>query len=109
MINLSQTAAREITRLKSKYSNPNAFFRLGVESRGCCDLSYTMAFEDSIAPEDAVYESEGIQVAIDPFQLPYLGDLTLDYSEDLMGGGFRFHNPNAAQTCSCGNSFSVRE
>jgi iron-sulfur cluster assembly protein len=33
----------------------------------------------------------------------------LDYSEDLMGGGFRFHNPNAAQSCSCGNSFSIKE
>ncbi|MEG4807996.1 iron-sulfur cluster assembly accessory protein [Microcoleus sp. F8-D3] len=109
MIHLSKTAATEVTRLKSKHSNPNALFRLGVESSGCSGLSYTMAFDDAPAPEDAVCESEGISVAIDPQHLKYLNELTLDYSEDLMGGGFRFHNPNAAQSCSCGNSFSVKE
>jgi iron-sulfur cluster assembly accessory protein len=109
MIHLSKTAAQEVKRLKSKHPNSNALFRLGVESIGCSGLSYTMAFEDTPTPEDAVCESEGIQIAIDPQQLKYLNELTLDYSEDLMGGGFRFHNPNAAQSCSCGNSFSARE
>ncbi|MBE9183192.1 iron-sulfur cluster assembly accessory protein [Microcoleus sp. LEGE 07076] len=109
MIHLTQTAATEVKRLKSKHSNPNAFFRLGVESIGCSGLSYTMGFEDAPGPEDAVCESEGVRVAIDPQHLKYLDELTLDYSEDLMGGGFRFHNPNAAQSCSCGNSFSAKE
>jgi iron-sulfur cluster assembly accessory protein len=109
MIHLSKTAAMEVTRLKSKYPNPNALLRLSVESSGCSRLSYTMGFEDAIDPEATVCESEGIQIAIDPQHLKYLNELTLDYSEDLMGGGFRFHNPNAAQSCSCGNSFSPRE
>ncbi|MCW6050306.1 iron-sulfur cluster assembly accessory protein [Microcoleus sp. A2-C5] len=109
MINLSKTAATEVKRLKSKYRSPNALFRLGVESSGCSGLSYTMAFDDAPAPGDAVCESEGVQVAIDPQHLKYLNELTLDYSEDLMGGGFRYHNPNAAKSCSCGNSFSARE
>ena len=109
MIHLSKTAATEVTRLKSKHSHPDALLHLGVESSGCSGLSYTMGFDDTIAPSATVCESEGIQIAIDPQQLKYLNELTLDYSEDLMGGGFRFHNPNAAQSCSCGNSFSVRE
>ncbi|MEG3857694.1 HesB/IscA family protein [Microcoleus sp. herbarium12] len=108
MIHLSKTAALEINRLKSKHSHPNALFRLGVESSGCSGLSYTMAFDDAPVPEDTLCESEGVQVAIDPQHIKYLNELTLDYSEDLMGGGFRFHNPNAAQSCSCGNSFSAR-
>ena len=65
MIHLSKTAATEVTRLKSKHPNPNALFRLGVESSGS-GLSYTMAFDDAPAPEDAVCESEGIEVAIPP-------------------------------------------
>jgi Iron-sulfur cluster assembly accessory protein len=109
MIHLSKTAALEVTRLKSKYPNPNALFHLGVESSGCSGLSYTMGFEDTIAPAATICESEGIQIAIDPQDLKYLNELTLDYSEDLMGGGFRFHNPNAAKSCSCGNSFSAKE
>ena len=44
---------------------------------------------------------------MDSLQLNYLNGLILDYSEDLMGGGFRFNNPNAKVACGCGNSFSV--
>ena len=91
MIHLSKTAAIEVTRLKSKYPNPNALFRLGVESSGCSGLSYTMAFDDGPAPEDAVCESEGISIAIDPQHLKYLNELTLDYSEDLMVGGIKIY------------------
>ena len=109
MIHLSKTAATEVKRLRSKHSHPDALLRLGVESSGCSGLSYTMGFDDAIAPEATVCESEGIQIAINPQQSKYLNELTLDYSEDLMGGGFRFHNPNAAKSCSCGNSFSARE
>jgi iron-sulfur cluster assembly accessory protein len=109
MIHLSKTAAQEVKRLKSKNPNSNVVFRLGVESIGCSGLSYTMKFDAATTPEDAVCESEGIQIAIDLQQLKYLNELTIDYSEDLMGGGFRFQNPNAAQNCSCGNSFAVKE
>ena len=109
MIHLSKTAATEVKRLRSKHSHPDALLHLGVESSGCSGLSYTMGFDDTIAPEATVCESEGIQIAIDPQQSKYLNELTLDYSEDLMGGGFRFHNPNAAKSCSCGNSFSANE
>lgn len=96
-------------RLKSKHPNPNALFRLGVQPTGCCGLSYTMAFDETLNPDDRVYESEGVKVAIAPQELKYLNGLTLDYSEDLMGGAFRFNNPNASQNCSCGNSFVLRE
>lgn len=108
MIHLSSAAVREVTRLKTKHANPNASFRLGIESSGCYGLSYAMSFDDTINPQDRVAESAGIQIVINSQDLPYLDGLTLDYSEDLMGGGFRFHNPNAAQNCSCGNSFTLR-
>jgi iron-sulfur cluster assembly accessory protein len=109
MIYLSKTAAQEVKRLKSKNPNSNVVFRLGVEAIGCSGLSYTMAFDGAPTPADTVCESEGIIIAIDPQHLKYLNELTIDYSEDLMGGGFRFDNPNAAQSCSCGNSFSAKE
>jgi iron-sulfur cluster assembly accessory protein len=67
-----------------------------------------MTFDENINPNDIVYESEGIKLVVDSQQLNYLDGLTLDYSEDLMGGGFRFHNPNASQNCSCGNSFTFK-
>lgn len=108
MIQISQAATREILRLSSRHQpHTSLFFRLGVESKGCCALSYTLNFESSIQPDDQLYSTESIQVVINTEQLKYLQGLILDYSEDLMGGGFRFHNPNAVQACSCGHSFNV--
>jgi iron-sulfur cluster assembly accessory protein len=106
MIHLSPAAVREIKRLKSKHENPNALFRLGVGAGGCAGLYYIMEFA-SVKPEDRICESSGIQVAVDGQSVKTLTGLTLDYSEDLMGGGFRFQNPNATASCGCGHSFST--
>jgi iron-sulfur cluster assembly accessory protein len=107
MIHLSQAALREVYRLRGKYSHPTAVFRLGVQPGGCSDLHYTLQFDLAALPEDHVWNCEGLQVVVDPQSLSYVDGLTLDYTEDLMGGGFRFHNPGAASYCGCGNSFSV--
>lgn len=107
MIQLSQTAISEVQRIKSKSPNSAALFRVSVQRGGCADWHYSLALEDVAAPNDRVFTCEGIEVVIDPDSWPYLAGLNLDYSEDLMGGGFRFHNPNAASSCGCGNSFSV--
>lgn len=110
MIQLSKAAIGEITRLKTKHQNPGkALFRLGVQPSGCSGISYTLAFDETVKPEDQVYDCNGIRVVVDSQSLTYINGLTLDYSEDMMGGGFRFHNPNATQSCGCGNSFSVAE
>jgi iron-sulfur cluster assembly accessory protein len=107
MIHLSLTAVRELHRIQSKQEGSPTWFRLKTGQGGCSPLSYEMEFVAAPLPEDERCECEGLQVAIDLDSLPYLEGLTLDYTEDLMGGSFRFHNPNAQQTCSCGNSFSV--
>lgn len=70
---------------------------------------YNMEFVAEPQPSDVRCEPMGLQVAIDADSVPQLDGLTLDYTEDLMGGGFRFHNPNATQICGCGNSFAVGE
>jgi iron-sulfur cluster assembly protein len=107
MLQLSQAAINEILRLKQKCQQPNAVFRLGVQPSGCSGMSYTLEFDENIGPEDELYNCNGIQVAIARTNTAFLNGLNLDYSEDLMGGGFRFHNPNATQSCGCGNSFSI--
>lgn len=107
MIQLSRTAISEVQRIKSKSSNPAALFRISVQRGGCADWYYTLMLADAATPADRVFTCEGIEVAIDPDSCLYLAGLNLDYSEDLMGGGFRFHNPNAVSSCGCGNSFSV--
>jgi iron-sulfur cluster assembly accessory protein len=109
MIHLSAAAASEIVRLRSRRKLPNLLFRLGIQPSHCLPLAYTIGFDDAVQPNDRVYECEGVQIVINQDTLPYVDGLVLDYSEDLMGGGFRFHNPNAVQNCGCGNSFAVAE
>lgn len=106
MIDLSPAAVREIKRLKSKLANPEMLFRLQVQSGGCSGFVYHMTFDVSNS-SDRIYESNGLNIVIDAQSNEYINDLKLDYSEDLMGGAFRFHNPKAIAVCGCGNSFST--
>lgn len=107
MIHLSTAAANEIRRLRSKQQNQNLLFRLQVLVGGCSGLFYDTTFDEAVKQGDRVYECSGITIVVDPQSLNYINDLKIDYSEDLMGGGFRFYNPNAINSCGCGNSFST--
>ncbi len=108
-IDLSETAAKEIKRLQTSRRKPNSRFRLAVKSGGCSGWFYTLELEEEQATKagERTYETQGISVVIDEQSYASVRGLKLDYSEDLMGGGFRFHNPNATTTCSCGLSFSL--
>jgi iron-sulfur cluster assembly protein len=74
-------------------------------------MSYHMDFEkeEQIAADDYVmnYAGEEFRLVCDPKSLLYLFGMKLDYSSALIGGGFQFHNPNAAESCGCGKSFGV--
>jgi iron-sulfur cluster assembly protein len=108
MIRLSTTAANEVKRLQSKRPDAqNGALRVSIQAQGCAGLSYELGFTEAVQADDRVFECENIQVVVNRNSLAYIDGLTLDYSEDLMGGSFRFHNPNAKQTCSCGHSFAV--
>lgn len=106
MIHLSQAAANEISRLQSK-QQPKTLFRLAVKAGGCSGLFYDMSFDETIKADDRIFDLNNLQVVIDSQSWNYINGLALDYSEDLMGGGFRFDNPQAMATCGCGNSFST--
>ncbi len=106
MIHLTQAAANEINRLKHSRQKDDGYFRLGVQAGGCCGWYYTLDLNENLQKGDRHYESEGISILVDEQSFPHLQELQLDYAEDLMGGGFRFHNPNASATCSCGLSFT---
>ncbi len=88
--------------------------RVGVRSGGCSGMSYTMDFigGNEINSDDKVYDyslssEQSFKVVCDPKSLLYIYGMQLDFSKDLIGGGFNFVNPNASQTCGCGSSFAV--
>lgn len=112
MIQISSAAATEIKRLQSSRGKTNSRFRLRVKTGGCFGLIYDMEIEDaknSFSPGDRLLEINGVTTVIDSESLTKVQGLKIDYSEDLMGGGFRFDNPNVSSTCSCGQSFTIKQ
>jgi iron-sulfur cluster assembly accessory protein len=107
MIQLSQSAVSEILRQRTKRQNSGLLLRLAVQSGGCLDAAYVIDFDITAQAQDQIYECGSIQVVVDSQSHSYLDGLVIDYTEDMMGGGFRFHNPNAVRSCGCGNSFEM--
>lgn len=106
MVALSQAAAREIQRIQTLRQQPDSCFRLAIKTGGCSGLYYALDLEAERQEGDRLYESNGISIVVDEQSSSYLQEIQLDYSEDLMGGGFRFYNPQATASCSCGHSFT---
>ncbi len=107
MINLSQGAVAEFRRLMAEQNLPEAVIRIGVESGGCSGMQYSMDFDQAVSEDDQVFEQEGLRVVVAREELVYLDGLQVDFTKKLMGGGFRFENPNATRNCGCGTSFRV--
>jgi iron-sulfur cluster assembly protein len=107
MIEISKAAIAEIERMQMMRDRRDSKFRVGFTNGGCENFHYTIELADTISDRDRVYEVLGISVVIDSQQIDYLDRLKLDYSEDLMGGGFRFENALATSVCGCGNSFAI--
>ena len=110
---ITNDAIEQISNLLKGQSDKKAL-RVGVRSGGCSGMSYTMDFirTDEINPDDKVYDyslkaDQSFQVVCDPKILLYIYGMQLDFSKELIGGGFNFVNPNASQTCGCGSSFAV--
>lgn len=107
VITLTDAALKEVKRLINVQGIEEGGLRLGVKGGGCSGLSYTINFDDKIGPYDQVFEFDGVKVIVDTKSAIYLQGTQLDYHKDLMGGNFKFVNPNANKTCGCGESFSA--
>lgn len=109
MIDLTSDALKEVQRLSRKHTseqNPTRL-RIGIQPGCCSDLSYALSFDAMFSNEDLAIDDADIPMVVRRNDLEFLKGLKIDYSEDLMGGAFRFLNPNATYTSDCGNSFSV--
>ncbi|HIA23542.1 MAG TPA: iron-sulfur cluster assembly accessory protein, partial [Candidatus Marinimicrobia bacterium] len=79
----------------------------GVDGGGCSGMNYKMSFDNKQGEMDKVIESNGLKIFCDLKSWLYLRGMEIDFSNDLLNGGFKIHNPNANRTCGCGTSFSV--
>ncbi|MBX3113127.1 MAG: iron-sulfur cluster insertion protein ErpA [Fimbriimonadaceae bacterium] len=109
-ITLSERAVCELKELIVSQENMSAALRVWVAGGGCSGLTYGMALDNGDPEEgDNVFEQSGIKVVIDSMSLQYMNGSTVDYVDDMMGGGFKIENPNATGSCGCGSSFKTED
>lgn len=115
IVTLTDSAIKQVSALLERENKDrnNHGLRLAIKGGGCSGLSYELKFDDvqekDLIQDFALANSQdlGIKVFIDPKSSIYLKGMTVDFDDGLMGKGFVFKNPNASNTCGCGESFSV--
>jgi iron-sulfur cluster assembly protein len=108
-ITITEAAARHARDKLAQRGTPDAAIRLGIKGGGCSGFSYVVQFEDDPPrSRDYLYEVDGVRFLIDKKSFVYLVGTTFDYEKTLMFQGFKFRNPQEAQSCGCGHSFTVR-
>lgn len=107
IISITDKALEQI-KVISQAENPEGTkgLRLAVTGGGCSGLSYKIEFSDK-KERDNILDFGGVQVLVDPKSVIYLKGIVLDFKDGLNGKGFSFDNPNAKNTCGCGESFSI--
>jgi len=106
LIHITPAAVQEAKRLMALEEKEGHFLRLGVSPGGCSGMSYSMSFDNQASPLDREFDFDGLTVRVDLKALMYLKGSRLDYQKGLLGGGFKFTNPNARRSCGCGSSFT---
>lgn len=106
LIRLTPAAGRKALALIER-DGQGTWLRVAITGGGCNGLSYKMRFVAEPKPTDLLVETAGVRVLVDTKSALYLRGTQLDYSTELIGGGFRFSNPNAKGSCSCGESFNL--
>ena len=104
---VTEKAVKRLKAVMSSEGKDNHFVRMSVDSGGCSGMNYKMDFEDNQGDYDKIFEINGLKVVCDLKSWLYLKNITIDYSDDMLNGGFKIENPNAERTCGCGTSFSA--
>ena len=79
--------------------------RIAVQPGGCSGLRYELFFDDRSLDGDAVVDFRGVGLAVDRMSKPYLDGATIDFVDTIEKQGFTIDNPNAQNSCACGDSF----
>jgi len=106
LVKLTVSAAQKVSSLLTKQGRAGGVLRVAVVGGGCSGLQYKMDLQDAPANRDILVETSGVRVVVDPKSALYVTGSELDYI-DALDGGFKVKNPNAATSCSCGESFSA--
>ncbi|MES1152343.1 MAG: iron-sulfur cluster assembly accessory protein [Dongia sp.] len=104
---LTGSAVERVKALLDQRGKPSAGIRIGVRTKGCSGLSYTLEYADAKGPADEVVEQDGVTILIDPKASMFIFGTEMDFVEEKLQTGFVFRNPNEKGRCGCGESFHV--
>ncbi len=107
MMQVTDAAAQQVRALLDGRGKPSLGIRIGVRTKGCSGMSYTLEFADEKAPFDEELKDKGVTILIDPKATLFIIGTEMDYVEDKLESGFVFTNPNEKGRCGCGESFHV--
>lgn len=105
-VTLTENATNRVRQVIEKAGSGKGI-RIGVKDAGCSGLTYVVGLAEEIGPDDRVFEQNGVTVVIKGDDLPFLAGIELDYLRQGINEAFSFRNPNAKETCGCGESFTV--
>jgi iron-sulfur cluster assembly protein len=105
---VSPVALARVKQLIAKDGREGVFLRLGVKGGGCSGLEYVIKLDTQPSKLDISVEIEGIRVVSDSKSAKFLDGAVLEFTNNLIGGGFKFENPNAGRSCGCGTSFTPK-
>ena len=107
ILTITDAAAERIKFLMAQSDAPVEGLRLGVNTRGCNGMSYTVDYAQEVDSADEEVLTNGVKVYVDPMAVRYLIGTEMDYVEDKLAAHFTFNSPNAKSLCGCGESFNV--
>lgn len=108
-LTLTDNLVKRIKTLQAKATNESAMLRVTVNGGGCQGFEYAFSMTSMREEDDITFEKDGVVVITDPVSMPYLDGSEIDYVDELIGAYFKVNNPNAASSCGCGTSFSVKD
>ena len=106
-LSVNEAAVAHIKRLQTENDMMGYGLRYGLQGGGCSGYTYLLEFEEAPQEEDELFEFDGVKVFMNPLHISYLRGTELDYSDTLIGAGFKINNPNVKRACGCGASFDV--
>tara|TARA_Y100001968_G_C18845572_1_gene475646 strand:+ start:110 stop:433 length:324 start_codon:yes stop_codon:yes gene_type:complete len=107
MITVTHSAVNQIRKMMTSRSNTPLGIKLGINTKGCSGLSYTLEYVDKLDDNDEVFEFDNVKIFVDPKASLFLIGTQMDYVEGELESGFKFVNPNEKGRCGCGESFHV--
>ncbi|MBA2577343.1 MAG: iron-sulfur cluster insertion protein ErpA [Actinomycetota bacterium] len=103
---LTDSAATKVKELMAREENTEGVaLRVAVQPGGCSGMRYALFFDDRQLDGDVAADLQGVPVRVDKMSAPYLRGTEIDWVDSLQGAGFAINNPNAQNTCACGDSF----